>query len=386
MIPDWFGLVKKWSLMFLFLITPMVYGGFTLDSNEFPIGMYSVDNEKAMIDVSKMGIKYIHTYANGYYDNSEKMKKNLEYLDNAHKYGLKVAFSLSCDHLVKSKDGIGNFIKLVNAVKDHPALGFWYLCDEPDGHGIPVEDILPYYDVLKEITPNIPVAMASAWTENWSKHNSALDFLMIDTYPVHDRDFPNCSLQHMTEFTDNALRLGKPVMPINQCFNWKYLAPEGAEMFRDRPVAKMRYPNTQELRYFCYSGLAQGVRGMFWWSHTRSIMGGKKWLSDVFCDVNTEFSDFVDLVSPAHKPYIFERARDDNLLMAFWSRPSGDWMVLVNAWPLERDICRSTGGKIENAELVPWGGTRKTIARLIDGKVIVSAQPWEVFVWKVEIK
>ena len=47
------------------LATGAPEGPFTLDSDEFPIGMFSVDNAGAMAQVKKMGVRYVHTYANG---------------------------------------------------------------------------------------------------------------------------------------------------------------------------------------------------------------------------------------------------------------------------------------------------------------------------------
>ena len=88
----------------------------------------------------------------------------------------------------------------------------------------------------------------------------ALDILMIDTYPVQHKPFPESDLSTMTRFTDSALRQKKPVMPINQCFNWKALAGE-KETYRGSPAAELRYPTREELRYWCYSGAAQGVTG-----------------------------------------------------------------------------------------------------------------------------
>jgi len=93
---------------------------------------------------------------------------------------------------------------------------------------------------------------------------------MIDTYPVQHKPFPKSDLSVMTQFTDRAIALGQPVMPISQCFNWKVFG-KGKETYRNSPVLALRFPAAVEIRYWCFSGAAQGIRGMFWWSHTRSV-------------------------------------------------------------------------------------------------------------------
>ncbi|MCD6175769.1 MAG: hypothetical protein J7K65_08420 [Planctomycetes bacterium] len=377
-------MIKAGKLTVAFFVLMVAYavgGPFNLDSDEFPIGMFSVDSEQAMKDVSKMGIKYIHSYRLGCSDAPKDMKRYREYLDNAQKYGLKVMYHLAGDKLTKQEDGIEKMVKIVNTFKSHPAFGCWYLYDEPE----PEETLLPsYYQALKKIMPDSPVIVAQAWTAEWPHFvNSAMDLLMIDHYPVYDRNFPKSRLELMTIFTDKAIAEGKPVIPINQSFNWKILAGD-KKVYRDRPTANFRYPNTQELRYWCYSGLTQGVRGMFWWSHTRSIQYDKNWMPAVFSGVMLEFRDFVDLVSPAHKPFMFERVADKSSLMAMWERPSGSWLVLVNKTPKVQKIARSTNGKIENKKLIPWGKTQKVNAEVVDGKILVKAKPWEVFIWEVK--
>jgi hypothetical protein len=188
----------------------------------------------------------------------------------------------------------------------------------------------------------------------------------------------------VTKFTQAALGQGKPVIPINQSFNWKAMAGD-AETYRGSPTNTLRYPNTAELRYWCYSGLCQGVRGMFWWSYYRSTQGGYGWINGEFARVTREFAEFTKTVAPAHQPLIFERARDDDALMALWTRPDGEYLVLVNAWPLARPMSRWMEDKVAEATLTPWGSTRAVEATLEKGRLTVAGdvEPWEALVWKL---
>lgn len=357
-------------------------GPFRLDSDEFPIGMFSVDSPGAMASVSKMGIGYVHTYGQGRGSDAQNIAKDVAYLDHAATHGLKVMFNLNGRRWVDQEDGVAKMLTLVEAVKDHPAMGFWYFYDEPDGKHTAAE-LRPFYDALKKATPGIPVAIATAWSKHWYAHNDVLDLLMIDNYPVQHKPFPESDLSIMTRFTDSALGRGKPVIPINQCMNWKVLAGD-RDTYRGSPVAELRFPTRDEIRYWCYSGAAQGVRGMFWWSFYRSVQGGYGWINSDFAQASSEFAAFTRLAAPAHDPITFKRSRDVNILMALWRRPRGSYLVAVNGWPLKQELSRWMEDHIQSATLEPWGLTRATGATLEDGKLNAgTAQPWEVFVWKL---
>jgi putative transposase len=151
--------------------------------------------------------------------------------------------------------------------------------------------------------------------------------------------------------------------------------------YRHSPVDKMRFPNQAELRYLAYSGLAQGVRGMFWWSYHRSVMSDAGWLAREFAPVNREFRDFTRLVAPAHRGEIIPMAKGSGVLAAHWRRPSGEYWLVVNARPDRRPLTIDTRAKGPIATLTAWGSTRKVGAAIRDGVLAVeSAEPWEVFV------
>jgi hypothetical protein len=358
---------------------------FHLDSDEFPIGLFSVDSPAAMDRAAGLGIGYVHTYANSAAATPTAIAKSRAYLDAAHKRGLKVLFHLNGRRYVGREHGLEKFRVVVEAVKDHPALGFWYLYDEPDGKHTAAE-LAPFYRALKELTPDIPVAVASAWTKHWYAYQDVLDILMIDIYPVQHRPFPRSKLNNTTAFTWSALGWNKPVMPINQCMNWRALAGTG-KTYRGSPTAELRYPTAAELRYFCYSGLVQGVRGMFWWSYTRSVQVDPRWMEEAFGPVVREFRDFTRLVAPAHKPDSFCRDRKARILPGVWRRPAGTFLVLVNATPEEQSGDISLAGMSGSGRLTPWRTSRKIEAALTAGQLRTGPlRPWEVLIWKLENK
>ncbi|MEA1950904.1 MAG: hypothetical protein U9N87_05935 [Planctomycetota bacterium] len=360
-------------------------GPFRLESDEFPIGMYSVDSAGAMTQAESLGIDYVQSYQTGKDATEESIRSDLKYLDLAHKHGRRVLFQFRGKNFVDRKDGVEAMLRVMNAVKDHPALGFWVFYDEPDGKHSP-EQLKPFYRAAKKAFPKIPFAICHCWSAHYADYKHVADINLNDLYPVQHKPFPQCKLDNMRKFTDRMLAMGCPVMPINQAFNWQSIARRTKrKQYRGSPVDEMRYPNPKELRYLCYGPLAQGARGMFWWSYYWSVRTGYTWLSKEFAPVNLEFRRFTRLVAPAHKGETFKSARDSDMLMAMWRRPGGDCLVAVNDRPITRDLTCGTEGKIPDAKLIPWGSTRAAEAAIRKGTLTVkSAEPWEVFVWRLE--
>jgi len=351
-----------------------------LQSDEFPIGMYSVDNEGGMKQVKTMGVGYVHTYGMGSASSPEAIEKYRAYMDLAQKHGLKVMAHLDGRRWAGSH-GLMEMHKIVMALKDHPALGFWMLYDEPSGKHS-VTDLKPYYWLLKYETPDVPVAIVEAWTKDWYRYTEVCDILQLDHYPVRDEAFPGSPLRNVTEFVGRGVKLeGANIMPVVQCMNWKVMGDYIAKRVDD--VSKLRYPNKTEIFYWSYSSLAQGVRGLFWWSYYRSVQGGYGWINSQFKEAMLEVREFTELVSPAHKPEIFEYAPDGNVYMATWRRPGGNYLVAANGRPTARKIRRGTEGLIaDGATLEPWGHTRAAEVSINDGALTVDAEPWETFVWR----
>ena len=334
-----------------------------------------------MRQVKEMGVTYIHTYGMGRDSSPEGIEKDLAYMDLAHKHGLKVMAYLNGRKWLGAR-GLLDVQRIADALKDHPALGFWLLYDEPSGtHS--VTDLKPYYWLLKHEAPEVPVALVEAWKKDWYLYTEVCDILQLDTYPVRDEPFPAAPLGIVTEVIGRGVTLpGANIMPVLQCMNWKAFAAEQMAT-RGHDPDKLRYPNPEELRYWSYSSLAQGVRGLFWWSYYRSVQGGYGWINSQFKETMLQVREFVDLVSPAHEAERFIYAQDEDVFMALWRRDIGTYLVLANGQPIARNIRRGTEGLLSEAVLEPWGHTRDTEISVTGGVIAVHAEPWETFVWRV---
>ena len=123
----------------------------------------------------------VHSYKTGR-DDETNIKRGLKLLNLAQKHGMKVMFNLRGKDWAGKNFDLKNFTKFVRKFKSHPALGMWYLYDEPKIKALP--NLQKLYGILKQETPNVPVAIAMCWSIDWNKFGEAYDILMPDIYPV----------------------------------------------------------------------------------------------------------------------------------------------------------------------------------------------------------
>ena len=83
--------------------------------------------------LSKAGVNYLHSYRHN------TPKENNDFFDLAHKYNMKVMFNLRAKNNIRNGDEnwLSTTMKDVESFKDHPALGMWYMWDEPEDKMLP---------------------------------------------------------------------------------------------------------------------------------------------------------------------------------------------------------------------------------------------------------
>lgn len=356
---------------------PAAAAPFSLSSDEFPIIMFAADSHTTcMKDLADMGVTYVHTYGMGRSTDSAALRKGRRYLDDARDNKLKVLVNLRGRCWLTRTNGVEQMRTYVREFKNHPALGFWYLIDEPSAVDATAAQLLPYYRMLKEETPDVPVAVLHAWSTNWWKYGHVQDILMNDYYSVKTQPFPKAPIDATMKFTANALAHDDPVIPLLQCYNMKHY-------YRDR--AKLRYPNRVELRYWSYACISMGTRGLSWWAYANSLsVDGGKWMSHTFGPMISNVRTFVDAVTPTRgRDMLMDGKGSDKCFLAVWKHRNTAWVVLVNNRNTARTVTLSMKNTIANADLVPCKGTRDVNARIRFRKLeSISLEPWETFVWK----
>ncbi|WLD24700.1 hypothetical protein NU10_04755 [Flavobacterium dauae] len=361
---------------------------YSMEGNQpkFPMIMYAVPaTDNNFKEVRSWGINYVHQYGltSGALT-KEKLEKIKQYLDLATKYKLKVMVDLDgANRIANGK--IDEMKVIVQRFKSHPAVGYWYLFDEPDNKAT-VKDLQPYYDMIKTESPNIPITICHAWTKNWYKYNSVQDILLHDIYPVSGAEFPNSKLENQTNFTSAAINQGKGkhVIPVLQFFNWKSMAKSQTTSLRGYAIKKLRYPNFDEFRYLCFSTLSQGVNGMGFYSYTRYKMINSNWSKEVASPILNELVNLTDIINTQNLKFNnIYNYKSDSYLFSYWSGVSVSYFIIINSSSKMRNIEIKDKNILNAKSLEPWGQTRKL--DIIKGKnmlTFTNMKPWEVIILK----
>lgn len=348
-------------------------------TDEFPIIFYSVHDTDVDFDrVKRWGATHVHSYAMG-----RSIAKSQEFYDRASRHGLKVMANLDGKRRVLKDNGIEPMREYVNHFKTHPALGFWYLVDEPQGSVEPAQ-LKPFYEMLKEESPDVLVANAHLWGKDWQLFDKVQDVLMNDIYPVTGAPFPKSDLQNQTKYTRTALAYPNPVVPVLQIMNWKAFAKEGQKKLRGYPLSELRYPNDKEMRYMCFSSIAMGVKGLSFFSYARALETDPHWAEETLVPVIKEVVEFEKAIGYPKVQRVELEQRSEGMIIGLWENEGAKWMIAVNATAEPLTLSHSLTPELRNGKFEPWGATRETTGIVKGGRLSVKFEPWEVFIWKIQ--
>ena len=185
---------------------------------------------------------------------------------------------------IKAKEKLKD---LVNKFKDHPALLYWEISDEPaftwnsKEARVTPEQMQTAYDIIHKyddkhdvITNHGPVNLISTL----KKYNSSTDLVAVDVYPVIPQgikpsyalfddglqgDLLNPYLSQVGEYIDKMKTVvddSKPVFAVLQGFSWEMLKPE-----EERDSAMVLYPTYDESRFMAYNAIVHGANGILIW-------------------------------------------------------------------------------------------------------------------------
>ena len=352
-------------------------------NEEFPIIFFGMINtDRAFELAKKWGATHVHSYGLG-----KSKKRDQNFFDRAAEYELKVMANLGGRYWIKQNNGVDSMRALVRHFKDHPALGFWYLFDEPDNKGFQPAELKPFYRMIHEETPNIPVAISHARSKHWYRYGQVQDMFLYNNYPVEGEEFPQSELNVWTNFAKAAMKREEKdnniVIPVLQMFNWRAFAKKSQKKFRGFAIEKLRYPNQQELRYMSFASIALGSPGLSFFSYYRARTPRKNWPGHVLAPVLQEVKKFSNHITETKMQQI--TGGKNNLFLTQWVDEQSAYILLANASPNSRTIRQSLDNNLETGQLEPWGKTRKAKAALEGGRIIVEqVKPWEVLIWKVQ--
>ncbi|MBQ7032814.1 MAG: carbohydrate binding domain-containing protein [Clostridia bacterium] len=225
-----------------------------------PVIGYHVPFE-ALSKVAAAGINTVQSYASrnaeGRVANSTDIPYLLEYLDEAHKYNIKVLVVLYPNMLPAGHPNNAEKTKAcVAAVKDHPATLGYMVMDEPYNHvgtnGATYEDfdnwLQASYKVIRDIDPN-NVVFACLTGYRQEVAIKFVDIMGRDPYPPSNRQMSIYVSDNVASATDVAA-CRKPVWVINCATT----------------IAGGYTPNNNDVRHMSYQALFEGANALGWYN------------------------------------------------------------------------------------------------------------------------
>jgi len=251
-------------------------------------GMLTIKGERKFIigsyHLPKTATPFKTLASNGY--NYVRVSNALE-MDIAGENGLYTWIYTNSITNEKEDEDTKRINTLVNQLKDHPALLFWEIEDEPAFTWNSAEPrVLPgqmqeTYDFIKQIDPEHliitnhgPVNLISTL----QKYNSSTDLVACDVYPVVPQgivpsyalypdglqgDLLNPYISQVGEYVDKMKKVvneSKPVFMVLQGFSWEMLKPE-----KERDTSMILYPTYEESRFMAYNAIVHGANGIIYW-------------------------------------------------------------------------------------------------------------------------
>ena len=161
-------------------------------------------------------------------------------------------------------------VRIVNGLKDHPALGAWKGVDEPANPNrpvpVPAAGLVRAYNRLKQLDRDHPVVITQAPlgpAGGLLRYRPAFDVTGADIYPVsyppgEHSDLPNKDISVVGDVTKKMVQAAgsKPLWMTLQ-IAWSGIVPR-----RQRPNLVPRFPTLQEERFMAYQAIVNGARGL----------------------------------------------------------------------------------------------------------------------------
>lgn len=204
------------------------------------------------------------------------------YLDDLNKLKLYAEVNLfTLDELKKylagrdtlSDQAKEDIIKKINAIKDHPALLFYYLVDEPEIRNVSPNILKEAYNLIKEIDPYHPVQITNDTVKGITAYIDCADLFFPDPYihPTAD-GFSKQPMKYIIPFMEEVRKAGggkKFIGMTPQVFDYgKVYARKPPHSTRGE-----RAPTFVEERCMNYLGIVYGAKGFNYYVYGRKEEG-----------------------------------------------------------------------------------------------------------------
>lgn len=239
-----------------------------------PIGIYGAwEGSIADEDLQRIadaGFNTLHLYGMAWHRGPGKYATDMEGIragvDQVHKYGLKLVASIKeqlhgWNHKVDDAFGpIPVAKKLVENLKDHPALLVWYVSDEEARSRVP--DIIKLRETVGAIDPDHPTWTLTCFHDDLNYYATSGDILGIDPYPIKATHGPQ-SLHELRDALAAGEKTGATIWHVPQAFNWAIIDKN----MSDEEFGKTRFLTREEVRTAPLLGAVYGAKGFVFYAY-----------------------------------------------------------------------------------------------------------------------
>lgn len=252
-------------------------------------GMMVIDGKRTFIigsyHLPKTDNSYKTLSANGY--NLIHTQEDIKALDQANANGLKAWISVGFINEKTIKTDTARISSIINQYKEHAALLFWELVDEPAFNWnkaavrIPPGPLIDTYKFIKTLDAEHPVYTNHGpvnLISTLQKYNPSTDVVACDIYPVipqgirptyalypdgQQGDLLNTYISQVGEYADKMKKVvyhSRPLFMVLQAFAWEMLKPEV-----ERDPTMILYPTYEQSRFMAYNAIVHGANGVIYW-------------------------------------------------------------------------------------------------------------------------
>ena len=255
-------------------------------SNGPPVGAKAPSGQDALAEVAAGGANFIRVGRHDWSLESIEQQLTAErgVLDAAAQHGLHCWLQLGNVPDLPTRAPAANeqlLTSIVEALKDHPALGAWKGVDEPANPNrpsrVPAAGLVRAYRKVKATDPNHPVAILQAPVgapATLTPYRPAFDITGADIYPVsyppgkHAGGRRRHDIGVVGDITRKMVQAagGKPVWMTLQ------VAWSGVIASEQHPDNIPRFPTLSQERFMAYQAIVNGARGLaFFGGHLTQI-------------------------------------------------------------------------------------------------------------------
>lgn len=239
-----------------------------------PIGIYGAwqgsMKDEDLQRIADAGFNTLHLYGIAWHRGPGKYATDIEGIragvDQVARFGLKLVPSLK-EHLHgwnhKVDDAFGPIPvvkKVVENLKDHPAVLVWYISDEEARSRVP--DIIKLRETIGAIDPNHPTWTLTCFYDDLNYYATSGDILGIDPYPIKAAHGPQ-SLRELQTALAEGEKTGTTIWHVPQAFNWAIIDKN----MSDEEFRKTRFLTPEEVRTAPLLGAIYGAKGFVFYAY-----------------------------------------------------------------------------------------------------------------------